>query len=227
MEIGLVLQHAHYSDCVPACALCACVSMLCVLTFSCSTREVQPRSCWQVCRSSGVGGLEVLLREQRPELLYACVGVYCNFQVTPPKTLHSNANSPTRCLLLLSSCARSFCHTHAAFFCVYSLTRSCRPTLLPLPLSHSSLYPLHTAGGSVEPFWGLYQQHQKPEIRDILSKYHIGTLKGAPRASAAVPQVRAAADCVLATGSTATRRGCVLCVWRRSCVGVFRNSLAR
>lgn len=44
------------------------------------------------------------------------------------------------------------------------------------------------AGGSVEPFWGLYQQHQKPEIRDILSKYRIGTLKGAPKASTAVPQ---------------------------------------
>lgn len=40
------------------------------------------------------------------------------------------------------------------------------------------------AGGSVEPFWGLYQQHQKPEIRDILSKYRIGTLKGAPKAAA-------------------------------------------
>jgi len=35
------------------------------------------------------------------------------------------------------------------------------------------------AGGSVEPFWGLYQQHQKQEVRDILGKYRIGTLKGA------------------------------------------------
>lgn len=40
----------------------------------------------------------------------------------------------------------------------------------------------------MEPFWGLYQQHQKPEIRDILSKYRIGTLKGAPK-MAAVQQV--------------------------------------
>lgn len=46
------------------------------------------------------------------------------------------------------------------------------------------------AGGSVEPFWSLYQQHQKPEIRDILSKYRVGTLKGAPKQSA-VPQVSA------------------------------------
>jgi hypothetical protein len=42
----------------------------------------------------------------------------------------------------------------------------------------------------VEPFWGLYQQHQKPEIRDILSKYRVGTLKGAPK-MAAVQEVRA------------------------------------
>jgi hypothetical protein len=41
----------------------------------------------------------------------------------------------------------------------------------------------------VEPFWGLYQQHQKPEIREILSKYRIGTLKGAPQASTAVMEV--------------------------------------
>jgi hypothetical protein len=55
------------------------------------------------------------------------------------------------------------------------------------------------AGGSVEPFWGLYQQHQKPEIRDILSKYRIGTLKGAPK-QAAVQQVSAGpgpAGCLL------------------------------
>jgi sulfite oxidase len=45
--------------------------------------------------------------------------------------------------------------------------------------------PGAAAGGSVEPFWGLYQQHQKPEIRDILSKYRIGTLKGAPKTAAA------------------------------------------
>lgn len=37
---------------------------------------------------------------------------------------------------------------------------------------------LPAAGGSVEPFWGLYQQHQKQEIRDILEKYRIGSLKG-------------------------------------------------
>lgn len=53
-----------------------------------------------------------------------------------------------------------------------------------------SLLCLAAAGGSVEPFWGLYQQHQKPEIRDILSKYRVGTLKGAPK-MAAVQEVRA------------------------------------
>lgn len=40
---------------------------------------------------------------------------------------------------------------------------------------------LLTAGGSVEPFWGLYQQHQKQEIRDIIEQYRIGSLKGGAR----------------------------------------------
>lgn len=36
------------------------------------------------------------------------------------------------------------------------------------------------AGGSVEPFWGLYQQHMKPEIlKDVLEPMRIGNLKGA------------------------------------------------
>eukprot|EP00879_Flechtneria_rotunda_P019211 GHRR01020172.1.p1 GENE.GHRR01020172.1~~GHRR01020172.1.p1 ORF type:complete len:455 (+),score=128.97 GHRR01020172.1:287-1651(+) len=39
------------------------------------------------------------------------------------------------------------------------------------------------AGGSVEPFWGLYQQHQKQEVQDIIKQYRIGTLKGAPAQS--------------------------------------------
>ncbi|KAI8471760.1 MAG: Oxidoreductase, molybdopterin-binding domain-containing protein [Monoraphidium minutum] len=34
------------------------------------------------------------------------------------------------------------------------------------------------AGGSIEPFWGLYQQHQKGEIREILEAMRIGSLKG-------------------------------------------------
>lgn len=34
------------------------------------------------------------------------------------------------------------------------------------------------AGGSVEPFWGLYQQHLKQEVRDILEPYRIGSLEG-------------------------------------------------
>ncbi|KAF8069467.1 hypothetical protein HT031_001583 [Scenedesmus sp. PABB004] len=40
------------------------------------------------------------------------------------------------------------------------------------------------AGGSVEPFWGLYQQHQKPEIRGILEKYRVGWLEGGAAAAA-------------------------------------------
>jgi hypothetical protein len=30
----------------------------------------------------------------------------------------------------------------------------------------------------VEPFWGLYQQHQKGEIRELLEGMRIGRLKG-------------------------------------------------
>lgn len=45
------------------------------------------------------------------------------------------------------------------------------------------------AGGSVEPFWGLYQQHMKPEVQDILKQYRIGTLKGAPAARPGAMQV--------------------------------------
>uniref|UniRef100_A0A383VKU0 Sulfite oxidase n=1 Tax=Tetradesmus obliquus TaxID=3088 RepID=A0A383VKU0_TETOB len=40
------------------------------------------------------------------------------------------------------------------------------------------------AGGSVEPFWGLYQQHMKQEVRDILAQYRIGSLKGGAAAVA-------------------------------------------
>jgi hypothetical protein len=38
--------------------------------------------------------------------------------------------------------------------------------------------PGPSAGGSIEPFWGLYQQHQKGEIREILEGMRIGSLKG-------------------------------------------------
>ncbi|PNW83825.1 hypothetical protein CHLRE_04g217929v5 [Chlamydomonas reinhardtii] len=41
------------------------------------------------------------------------------------------------------------------------------------------------AGGSVEPFWGLYQQHKKPEVFAILEPYRIGTLEGGAAAAAA------------------------------------------
>lgn len=34
------------------------------------------------------------------------------------------------------------------------------------------------AGGPVEPFWGVYQQHNKQEVRDILEPYKIGKLAG-------------------------------------------------
>eukprot|EP00882_Tetradesmus_deserticola_P000961 GHRQ01001042.1.p1 GENE.GHRQ01001042.1~~GHRQ01001042.1.p1 ORF type:complete len:582 (+),score=245.93 GHRQ01001042.1:259-2004(+) len=40
------------------------------------------------------------------------------------------------------------------------------------------------AGGSVEPFWGLYQQHMKQEVRDILEQYRVGTLEGGAAAAA-------------------------------------------
>jgi sulfite oxidase len=36
----------------------------------------------------------------------------------------------------------------------------------------------------VEPFWGLYQQHMKQEVRDILEQYRIGSLKGGAAAVA-------------------------------------------
>ena len=34
------------------------------------------------------------------------------------------------------------------------------------------------AGGGLEPFWGLYQQHNTEAVRAILAKYQIGTLAG-------------------------------------------------
>jgi sulfite oxidase len=39
------------------------------------------------------------------------------------------------------------------------------------------------AGGSIEPFWAMYQQHNKQEIHDMLKQYRIGTLKGAKAAA--------------------------------------------
>jgi sulfite oxidase len=32
----------------------------------------------------------------------------------------------------------------------------------------------------VEPFWGIYQQHHKQEVQDILAAYRIGRIEGAP-----------------------------------------------
>jgi len=40
------------------------------------------------------------------------------------------------------------------------------------------------AGGSIEPFWAMYKQHQKAEVREILSEYKIGELDGAAAAGA-------------------------------------------
>lgn len=42
------------------------------------------------------------------------------------------------------------------------------------------------AGGSIEPFWGIYQQHNKKEVHDILAQYKIGELEGGPAPSAAL-----------------------------------------
>ncbi|KAG2487321.1 hypothetical protein HYH03_014038 [Edaphochlamys debaryana] len=44
---------------------------------------------------------------------------------------------------------------------------------------------LMAAGGSVEPFWALYQQHRKAEVLNILEPYRIGTLEGGAAAAAA------------------------------------------
>ncbi|GLC42769.1 hypothetical protein PLESTM_001377800 [Pleodorina starrii] len=41
------------------------------------------------------------------------------------------------------------------------------------------------AGGSVEPFWALYQQHRKAEVLQILEPYRIGTLEGGAADAAA------------------------------------------
>jgi len=44
------------------------------------------------------------------------------------------------------------------------------------------------AGGPVEPFWSIYQQHGKPEVQDILKEYRIGQLVGGPgKAAYAAP----------------------------------------
>eukprot|EP00798_Chlamydomonas_sp_ICE-L_P032230 gene32230-16793_t len=42
------------------------------------------------------------------------------------------------------------------------------------------------AGGSVEPFWAMYQQHKKAEVREMLAQYRIGKLEGWSAASAPV-----------------------------------------
>lgn len=34
------------------------------------------------------------------------------------------------------------------------------------------------AGGSIEPFWAMYKQHNKAEVREILAEYLIGELEG-------------------------------------------------
>jgi len=57
-------------------------------------------------------------------------------------------------------------------------------TLLTKPHTQPSTHPTShptmpcAAGGSIEPFWGLYQQHQKAEIREILEGMRIGNVKG-------------------------------------------------
>lgn len=38
---------------------------------------------------------------------------------------------------------------------------------------------LLAAGGAVDPFWALYQQHMKEDVQDIIAEYKIGTLLGA------------------------------------------------
>ncbi|GFR42777.1 hypothetical protein Agub_g3739 [Astrephomene gubernaculifera] len=51
---------------------------------------------------------------------------------------------------------------------------------------------LLAAGGSVEPFWALYQQHRKAEVLQILEPYRIGSLEGG--AAAAAEAAAAGAD---------------------------------
>lgn len=92
------------------------------------------------------------------------------------------SNSPLPTVVQLDRPAQPTANTCVADRCSTAHANRHRNTL--------PLLCLAAAGGSVEPFWGLYQQHQKPEIRDILSKYRIGTLKGAPK-MAAVQEVRA------------------------------------
>ncbi|GAX85602.1 hypothetical protein CEUSTIGMA_g13017.t1 [Chlamydomonas eustigma] len=40
------------------------------------------------------------------------------------------------------------------------------------------------AGGSIEPFWAMYKQHNKDEVRSILAQYKVGKLAGGEAASA-------------------------------------------
>lgn len=91
------------------------------------------------------------------------------------------SDSPLLTVVQLDRPAQPTTHTCVAQRCSTAHANRHRNTL--------PLLCLAAAGGSVEPFWGLYQQHQKPEIRNILSKYRVGTLKGAPK-MAAVQEVR-------------------------------------
>lgn len=34
----------------------------------------------------------------------------------------------------------------------------------------------HGAGSSIDPFWGMYRQHQTKDVRNILETYRIGSL---------------------------------------------------
>lgn len=45
--------------------------------------------------------------------------------------------------------------------------------LPPAPLPRLLL-----AGGAVDPFWAMYQQHQKAEVKAMLEEYKIGELEG-------------------------------------------------
>ena len=44
------------------------------------------------------------------------------------------------------------------------------------------------AGGAVDPFWGMYQQHNTPAVRAMLEPYRIGRLKGGAGAAKASAQ---------------------------------------
>ncbi len=50
------------------------------------------------------------------------------------------------------------------------------------------------AGGAIDPYWAMYQQHNVPEVHKILEQYRIGNVKGYAEASA--PKVGDGVDVV-------------------------------